>query len=253
MAVRQVAKRQVWAGLILLLFGIAIVIAVPAGAQSESAGNLDCTDVVAELELVDVVSAKDDTQRTAPFPVEGYFTLSENGLTVSYRLLAGPEDGPEPYLLEFREASAPIFAVFVKQAAEKQELSRSGLFPEGTTAGSVWLPAGEFSHVSFCTGTLPTTTPTSEDPTTTTTTLDVDDGSSTTTEALTPTTVEVDETPSSEPPVGAQQPEAEVRGDVIVRELPRTGAGTDILVAAGVGMILVGGWLVGRNSHRLAG
>ena len=249
MAAHHVAKRKVWAGLVLLVLGAAMVIAAPAGAQSDSSGNLTCEDVIGELGLTDVVSAKDDNQREAPFPAEGYFTFTENGLTVSYRLVAAPEEAPEPYVLEFKDASAPIFGVFVKQAADKQGLSRSGVFPEGTTSGSLWVPDGEFSHVSFCTGTVPTTAPPTSDEVPPTSdevpppTNEVDD------DEVTTTTAEV--TTSTAAPAAAQQPEAAVLGDVLVRELPRTGAGTGVMAVVGVGMILLGGYLVGHNSHRL--
>lgn len=154
MTTHRNTKRKVWTGLVLVLLGASTVVAAPVGAGEESSGNLTCEAVVGELGLTDVLMAKDDVQRAAPY--EG---VAVNGdFMVTYEFGPAPDGAPEAYVVTFASDDL-VYGAFVKQAAEKQGMSREAVFPDGTLTGSVYVPDGEFSHVSFCTGTLPTTDP----------------------------------------------------------------------------------------------
>src|SRR5690606_17434527 len=90
-------KRKVWTGLVLVLLGASTVVAAPVSAGEEASGNLTCEAVIGELGLTDVVTAKDDVQRTAPY--EG---VAVNGdFVVTYRFDAAPDGAPEPYVVTF--------------------------------------------------------------------------------------------------------------------------------------------------------
>ena len=264
-------KRKVWTGLVLVLLGASTLVAAPVGAGEESSGNLTCEAVVGDLGLTDLVMAKDDVQRTAPD--EG--TAVNGDFVVTYRFEATLDGVPEAYVVTFSSTDL-VYGVFVKQAADKQGLSRSAVFPTGTLTGSVYVPDGEFSHVSFCTGTLPPTTPPTEPPTTPPTEPPVTEPPVTEPPVTEPPVTEppVTEPPVTEPPVteppevGGEvvvpttpvpeteaAPEAEaapaVLGDTVVRSLPRTGSGTMELGLAGVVMVLLGSALVARGSQEM--
>ncbi|HSP02034.1 MAG TPA: hypothetical protein VLR27_00940 [Acidimicrobiales bacterium] len=279
-----------WTGLVLVLLGASTVVAAPVGAGEESSGNLTCEAVIGDLGLTDVLMAKDDVQRTAPY--EG--TAVNGDFVVTYEFEAAPEGAPEAFVVTFTSDDL-VFGVFVKQAAEKHELSRDAVFPAGTLTGSVYVPDGEFSHVSFCTGTVPTTEPpvtepptteppTTEPPTTEPPTTEPPTTEPPTTEPPTtePPTTEPPETPTTEPPVteppetpttdvggevvvptpepeaepeaeAAPEPEAAptVLGDTVVRSLPRTGSATVELGVVGVVMVLLGSALLALGGRDL--
>ncbi len=287
MTTHRSIKRKVWTGLVLVLLGASTLVVAPAGAGEESSGNLTCEAVIGDLGLTDVLMAKDDVQRTAPY--EG---VAVNGdFVVTYRFVAAPDGAPEAYVVTF-SSEDPVYGAFVKQAAEKQELSRSAVFPTGTLTGSVYVPAGEFSHVSFCTGTLPTTDPPVTDPPVTeppvteppvteppvteppvteppVTDPPVTEPPETEPPATDPPATDPPETPTTEvegevvvptpvpepEPTPVPEPEAEaaptVLGDTVVRSLPRTGSGTLVLGVAGVVMVLLGSALVARGGQEM--
>lgn len=242
MTTHRNAKRKVWTGLVLVLLGASTVVAAPVGAEEESSGNLTCEAVIGELGLTDVVMAKDDVQRTAPY--EG---VAANGdFVVTYRFDAAPDGAPEAYMVTFSSADL-VYGAFVKQAAEKQGLSREALFPTGTLTGSVHVPDGELSHVSFCTGTVPTTDPPATDPPATE--PPVTEPPETSTEVGGGVVV-----PTPAPDTEAA-PEAEaaptVLGDTVVRTLPRTGSLTLELGVLGVVLVLLGSALVARGGQEM--
>ena len=267
MTTHRSIKRKVWTGLVLVLLGASTLVVAPAGAGEESSGNLTCEAVIGDLGLTDVLMAKDDVQRTAPY--EG---VAVNGdFVVTYRFVAAPDGAPEAYVVTF-SSEDPVYGAFVKQAAEKQELSRSAVFPTGTLTGSVYVPAGEFSHVSFCTGTLPTTDPPVTDPPVTeppVTEPPVTEPPVTEPPVTEPPATDPPETPTTEvegevvvptpvpepEPTPVPEPEAEaaptVLGDTVVRSLPRTGSGTLVLGVAGVVMVLLGSALVARGGQEM--
>ncbi len=262
MTTHRSIKRKVWTGLVLVLLGASTVVVAPAGAGEEASGNLTCEAVIGDLGLTDVVMAKDDVQRTAPY--EG---VAVNGdFVVTYRFEAAPDGAPEAYVVTFSSEDL-VYGAFVKQAAEKQGLSRSAVFPTGTRTGSIYVPDGEFSHISFCTGTVPTTEPpTTEPPTTEPPTTEPPTTEPPTTEppetpTTEPPTTEPPETPTTEVegevvvPTPVPEPEAEaaptVLGDTVVRSLPRTGSGTLVLGVAGVAMVLLGSALVARGGQEM--
>jgi cell division septation protein DedD len=280
MTTHRNTKRKVWTGLVLVLLGASTVVAAPVGAGEESSGNLTCEAVVGELGLTDVVMAKDDVQRTAP-----YDGVATNGdFVVTYRFVAAPDGAPEAYVVSFSSADL-VYGAFVKQAAEKQGLSRSAVFPDGTLTGSVHVPDGEFSHVSFCTGTVPTTEPPVTEPPVTeppvteppVTEPPVTEPPVTEPPVTEPPVTEPPETPTTDVggevvvPTPEPEPEAEpeaeavpeaeaapaVLGDTVVRSLPRTGSTTVELGVVGVVMVLLGSALLalgGRDlRHHAAG
>ena len=254
MTTHRNTKRKVWTGLVLVLLGASTVVAAPVGAGEESSGNLTCEAVIGELGLTDVLMAKDDVQRAVPY--EG---VAVNGdFVVTYEFAAAPDGAPEDYVVTFTSNDL-VYGVFVKQAADKQGLSRSEVFPAGTLTGSVYVPDGEFSHVSFCTGTLPTTDPPVTDPPVTeppVTDPPVTDPPETPTtdvggEVVVPTP---EPEPEAEPEAGAT-PEVEaapaVLGDTVVRTLPRTGTATVELGVVGVVMVLLGSALLALGGRDL--
>ena len=277
MTTHRSIQRKVWTGLVLVLLGASTVVVAPAGAGEESSGNLTCEAVIGDLGLTDVLMAKDDVQRTAPY--EG---VAVNGdFVVTYQFEAAPDGAPEAYVVTFSSEDL-VYGAFVKQAAEKQELSRSAVFPTGTLTGSVYVPAGEFSHVSFCTGTVPTTEPPVTEPPVTeppvteppvteppVTEPPVTEPPVTEPPETEPPETEPPETPTSEvegevvvptpapEPEPTPVPEAEaeaaptVLGDTVVRSLPRTGSGTLVLGVAGVVMVLLGSALVARGGQEM--
>ena len=139
------AKTATAVGLLAMLFGALLVFAPGAGAAGESSGNESCSSLL--VDFTDVVEAKDDNLRNAPFPADGtsFYTFTDN-FTVSYKL---DDSG-----VTFKDTSEPIYAVYVKQGSANQDVSVGETF-DGVHEGFVEYTEGQFSHISFCTGTPP--------------------------------------------------------------------------------------------------
>lgn len=150
----RAAKWSTWVALVMILLGGSLLVVPRSGAlvaSDETSGNLTCEQIVVGMGLTDVFGVKDDGNRSAPYPSDGssFVELKGSDLTVWYRFVPATEG----YVVDFKDASAKIYGVYVKQASASQDRSVLKQFPGGTYSGSVAYPEDNFSHISFCSGT----------------------------------------------------------------------------------------------------
>ena len=188
------AKTLAALGIITMLFGALLVVAPGAAATADQSGNKSCAEILGPLGFTNIVEAKDDNGRQAPYPavLTDFATVTSGSFSVKYRLDATG--------VTFKEASPEVYAVYVKQASENQDDSVEKVFADGEAAGFVAFTVGGFSHISFCTGTPGTTSSSSTSSTSTSSTSTSSTSTSTTSTSTSTTSTTTTSTTSTTAP-----------------------------------------------------